>query len=148
MNTQPRSGIFPWFTIIEGIMGFFLQCWLFSAIDSNKLLPENHIAGIACYCLLALTMVICWLGSRKEQDLCPDKLFFPSGPAAAGIGLSALGLAISSITIFSTKSPLRRWWWKETVIPSFRPESRMASRMELTTLDISHPPFHYFRLFA
>lgn len=99
MNTQPRRGIFPWFTIIEGIMGFLLQCWLFSAINADKLLPNNHIAGIACYCLLALTMVICWLGSRKEEDLCPDKLFFPSGPAAVGIGLSALGLGISSITI-------------------------------------------------
>ena len=99
MNTESRSGIFPWFTVIEGIMGFFLQCWLFSSINADKLLPENHIAGILSYCLLALTMVICWVGSRKEEDLCPDKLFFSSGPAAAGIGLSALGLAVSAITV-------------------------------------------------
>ena len=99
MNTKSRRGIFPWFTMIEGIMGFFLQCWLFSSINADKLLPENHIAGILSYCLLALTLVICWLGARKESDLCPDKLFFPSAPAAAGIGLSAVCLAVSSVLV-------------------------------------------------
>ena len=96
MNTQPRSGIFPWFTIIEGLAGFFLQCWLFSAINAKGLLPENHIAGYLSFGLLALTLVICWLGSRNEEDLCPDKLFFSSGAAAVGIALSAVAMAFSA----------------------------------------------------
>ena len=99
MNTESRNGIFPWFTIIEGIAGFFLQCWLFSAIDLSGLLPAGHIAGILSFCLLALTLVICWIGARKEEDLCPDKLFFSSGASAVGIGLSAAGLAISAFTV-------------------------------------------------
>lgn len=99
MNTESRRGIFPWFTVIEGIMGFFLQCWLFSSINSHKLLPADHIAGYLSLGLLALTLVICWLGSRHEEDLCPDKLFFSSRASAAGIGLSAVGLAMSSIPI-------------------------------------------------
>lgn len=98
MNTESRSGIFPWFTIIEGIAGFFLQCWLFSTIDLSGLLPANHIAGILSFALLALTLAICWFGARKEEDLCPDQLFFSSGAAAVGIGLSAAGLAISAFT--------------------------------------------------
>lgn len=98
MNTESRSGIFPWFTIIEGIAGFFLQCWLFSSINTNALLPVGHIAGILSFALLALTLLICWIGARKEEDLCPDKLFFSSGASAVGIGLSAAGLAFSAFT--------------------------------------------------
>lgn len=100
MNTESRSGIFPWFTVIEGIAGFFLQCWLFSAIDLNGLLPAGHVAGILSFGLLALTLVICWLGARNEEDLCPDRLFFSSGASAVGIGLSAVGLAASSVTLY------------------------------------------------
>lgn len=98
MSTQPRSGIFPWFTIVEGIAGFFLQCWLFSAINAKGLLPTNHIAGYLSFGLLALTMVICWLGARSEEDLHPDWLFFSPGIAAAGIALSAVAMAFSAYT--------------------------------------------------
>ena len=31
------------------------------------------------------------------------------------------------MTIFTTKSPARNAWWKETVMPSFKPERRIAS---------------------
>ncbi|OWW18741.1 hypothetical protein AYR66_04015 [Noviherbaspirillum denitrificans] len=36
--------------------------------------------------------------------------------------------AISASTMLMTKSPLRRWWWKEMVPPSFRPAASMAAR--------------------
>ena len=98
MNTQPRSGIFPWFTIIEGIAGFFLQCWLFSSINTKGLLPTNHIAGYLSFGLLALTLVICWLGSRTEEDIRSYDSFFPSGVAAVGIGLGAVAMAFSAFT--------------------------------------------------
>lgn len=98
MNAKSARGIFPWFTVIEGIVGFFMQCWLFTSLDANGLLPANHIAGILSFVLLLLTLVICWFGSRDEQDLCPDRLFFSSTPAAVGIGLSAVGIAFSAIT--------------------------------------------------
>ena len=101
MSTKSRSGIFPWFTVIEGIAGFFMQCWLFSTVDANGLLPPYHIAGIISFSLLALTLVICWVGSREEKDLCPDRLFFSSVPAAIGIGLSAVGIAFSAFTATS-----------------------------------------------
>ena len=96
MNTQPRSGIFPWFTMIEGIAGFFLQCWLFSAINAKGLLPTNHIAGYLSFGLLALTLVICWLGARSEEDPHSDGTIFPSGVATAGIALSAVAMAFSA----------------------------------------------------
>ena len=98
MNTQSRSGIFPWFTIVEGIAGFFLQCWLFSSINAKGLLPTNHIAGYLSFGLLALTMAICWLGARSEEDLHPNGMFFSSGVAAAGIALSAVAMAFSAFT--------------------------------------------------
>ena len=75
-----------------------MQCWLFSSVDSNGLLFPHHIAGILSFVLLALTLVICWVGSREEKDICPDKLFFSSAAAAVGIGLSAVGIAFSAFT--------------------------------------------------
>ena len=98
MSAKTTRGIFPWFTVIEGLVGFFLQCWLFSSLDANGLLAPNHPAGILSFALLAMTLVICWFGSRGEKDLCPDRLFFSSTPAAIGIGLSAVGIAFSAIT--------------------------------------------------
>jgi len=69
MRVKSPRGIFPWFTVIEGIAGFVLQCWLFADVNANGLLPPNHIAGILSFALLALVLVLCWLGSRNETDL-------------------------------------------------------------------------------
>lgn len=102
MSKQHYRGIFPWFTVIEGMAGFFMQCWLFSSVDDSGLLPPYHIAGILSFVLLALTLVICWFGSKGEKDLCPDRLFFSSVPAAIGIGLSAVGVAFSAFTASGT----------------------------------------------
>ena len=99
MGIFSKKAVFPWFTVAEGISGFFMQCWLFSTADDRGLLPRYHFAGIMSFVLLALTLVICWMGSREEKDLCPDKLFFASVPSAAGIGLSAAGVAFSAFTV-------------------------------------------------
>ena len=98
MSTQSRSGIFPWFTIIEGLAGFFLQCWLFSTSNAKGLLPADHIAGYLSFGLLALTTVICWLGARSEDNLCPDTPIFSSGVATVGIALGAACMAFSAFT--------------------------------------------------
>jgi len=102
MSIKSRKGIFPWFTIVEGIFGFILQCWLFSDKDANGLLPPYHIAGILSFGLLALTFVVCLLGARQEKDLCPDKLFFSSAAASGGLTVSAIGLAFSAFTLPGT----------------------------------------------
>ena len=70
MNTQPRSGIFPWFTIIEGIAGFFLQCWLFSSINAKGLLPTNNRLYAEAGCIAfeneaAMLFVTCSLHGVK-----------------------------------------------------------------------------------
>ena len=99
MSIKSPRGIFPWFTVIEGVAGFVLQCGLFSSVNADGLLPHNHIAGILSFALLAMTLVICWLGSREESDLCPDRLFFSSSLASIGVGLSAIGVALSALTV-------------------------------------------------
>lgn len=99
MKFLSKKGVFPWFTVIEGIVGFFMQCWLFSSADSRGLLPRFHFAAIASFVLLAITLVICWVGARAEHDLSPDKMFLAYPPASAGIFLSAIGFAISGFTV-------------------------------------------------
>lgn len=99
MHISSRRGIFPWFTIIEGIIGFFMQCWLFSTANERGLLPQTHFAGIASFLLLAMTLAICFLGARQEKEICPDRLFLAYPPAAAGIFLSAVGFAVSGFTV-------------------------------------------------
>jgi len=99
MRLFSRRGIFPWFTVIEGVAGFFMQCWLFSTADRWGLLPRYHFSGFVSFFLLALTFFVCFMGARQEKDVSPEKLFLAYPPAAAGIGLSAIGFAISSFTV-------------------------------------------------
>lgn len=99
MHISSKRGIFPWFTIMEGIAGFFMQCWLFSATDAQGLLPRYHFAGILSFLLLALTLGICFIGARKEPEVCPDRLFLAYPPAATGIAIAAVGFAVSAFTV-------------------------------------------------
>ena len=50
-------------------------------------------------------------------------------------------------TRLTTLSPPRKWWWKEMVMPSFRPDLRMASS-RLMTFDvlIVRPPCSKYRM--
>ena len=98
MRFSSKTGIFPWFTISEGFIGFLLQCWLFSDMDGNGLLPQYHFAGIMSLLLLAITLVICWMGARVEADTRADDLFPFNPPAAVGIAVSAVGFGVSAFT--------------------------------------------------
>ena len=40
----------------------------------------------------------------------------------------------SARTMGMTASPLRRWWWKEMVMPSVRPDFSIAARREAARL--------------
>ena len=55
------------------------------AVPLSKILVVMYAAVF----LLALTLVICWLGARNEEDLCPDQPFFSSGAAARNFCLCA-----------------------------------------------------------
>ena len=46
-------------------------------------------------------------------------------------------LWISSMTMQTTRSPSRKWWWKETVMPSWALHLTRASWMSLTILSWS-----------
>ena len=98
MGIFSKKGVFPGLTIATGIVGFMMQCWLFSAVDNRGLLPRYHIAGIVSFLLLALTLAFCWLGARNAKALCTDTPF--SAPtSAAGLGLAAAGFAFSAFAV-------------------------------------------------
>lgn len=100
MNHSVKQGLFPGFSILTGLVGFALQCWLFSMTDKRGLLPQNHIAEILCFGLLALTVTVCWLVSRTVsrnsvyRQLFPASTFAAIGSVAgaAGIGYAAFSL--------------------------------------------------------
>ena len=100
MNDSTKPVLFPGVTILSGIAGFSLRCWLFSAADLHGLLPKNHIAGTLSFVLLAVMLVLCLLEVRKAhlpQD--HSQLFPPSGFAAAGTLIGALGMGYSAFTL-------------------------------------------------
>ena len=54
---------------------------------------------------------------------------------------------VFATTRFTTLSPPRKWWWKEMVMPSFRPERRMASsRVTTFVCLITLPPCLRYRM--
>lgn len=107
MKISSKTGIFPWFTLIEGFVGFSLMSWLLSGRSAEGLLPKNHLGGILCFVFFAVTLVICWLGVQNVAQSAPyDVLFSASVPAAAGIGLGAVGFLISAFSV-PGEGPLR-----------------------------------------
>ena len=98
MKYLSKKGFFPCFTIALGVAGFIMQCWLFSATDNQGLLPQNHIAGAVSLALLALTLAVCWMGTRVKHH----GPVFSGTASAAGIALSAIGIAFSAFTAGGT----------------------------------------------
>lgn len=97
MNHPSNSRLFPWAPLFAGVLGFCLQCWLFSAMDSSGLLPKNHIAEILSFILLALTLGICLIGLQNVVSSdAYHQLFPPSRLAAAGTLLGGIGIACSA----------------------------------------------------
>lgn len=102
MYHSSRQGLFPWFPILTGMVGFALRCWLFSSMDSAGLLPNNHIAGSLTFLLLALCLAVCFLGVKNATPHDTYRQMFPrSGIAAAGTVMGAVGMAISAFTLKS-----------------------------------------------
>ena len=103
MKKTYQPGLFSWFAIFTGAVGFSLRCWLFSAADANGLLPENHLAGILTFLLLALTLFVCGMGIKKavpSEDY--TNLFPGSRFAVIGTVLGALGMGCSAFTLKTT----------------------------------------------
>ena len=85
------------------MIGFALRCWLFSSMDNLGLLPNNHIAGILTFLLLALTLGVCFLGVKNTATHDAYQQIFPrSGIAATGTAIGAVGMAISGFVLKST----------------------------------------------
>ena len=103
MNCSSQKGLFPWVTILAGLVGFVLRSWLFSAVDSKGLLPTNHISGILIFILLALTLGMCLIGLKGIAPVATCQQLFPASPvAAAGILLGGVGLGLSAFTVEAT----------------------------------------------
>lgn len=97
MNQTAKQGLFPWFSLFTGLMGFALRCWLMSTVDAQKLFPQNHISSILSIVLLVLTLGICfyWLLKIPAQKKC--KVLFPrSFVAACGNLVGAAGIAYTA----------------------------------------------------
>lgn len=103
MNRFSKVGLFPWFPLFTGIVGFALQYWQFSLVDAKGLLPESHISGTLSVILLALVVGICWIG---VQNLAPTKeycqLFPASRVAFVGGLLAATGMGCAAFTVSAT----------------------------------------------
>ena len=99
MKQSSGLGLFPGFPLFTGMLGFGLRCWLFSSVDSNGLLPENHIAGILSLILLALTLAVCLIGVKKAASSESYHSLFPtSALSAIGTAIGALGIGYAAIT--------------------------------------------------
>lgn len=103
MKKTFQPGLFSWFTIFTGAVGFSLRCWLFSAVEPNGLLPKNHLAGILSFLLLALTLFVCAMGVKKAVPSDDFAHLFPGSRfAATGTVLGAIGMGCSAFTLRTT----------------------------------------------
>ena len=64
MKIITKTRLFPWTTLLVGLIGFALRCWLYSEQEGN-LLPAHHPAGTICFILLAIMMAAIWLGVQN-----------------------------------------------------------------------------------
>ena len=99
MKTLSKTRFFPWSTLVVGLIGFALRCWLFSDFQGG-LLPANHPAGALCFVLLALMLAA--IGFAVKNLPAPTAytdLFPQSVAAAAGTLLAAVGFGISAFSV-------------------------------------------------
>ena len=100
MKKTFQPSLFPWFTIFTGAVGFSLRRWLFSVAEPNGLLPENHLAGILTFLLLALTLLVCAMGVKRAVPSDNVANLFPSSRfAAIGTVLGAIGMGCSAFML-------------------------------------------------
>lgn len=100
MKKTFQPNLFSWFAIFTGTVGFFLRRWLFSAVEPNGLLPENHVAGVLTFLLLALTLLVCAIGVKRAVLSDNFAHLFPSSRfAATGTVLGAIGMGCSAFML-------------------------------------------------
>ena len=100
MRNTSNPRFFPWLTVFSGIVGSALQFWLLSSTDAAGLLPQNHIAGVLSFLLLALTLAAVFLLIRKAEFSPRYEKLFPRSPVAAlGSVAGASAMAFSTFTM-------------------------------------------------
>lgn len=100
MERSCKSHFYPWFSIGAGIGGFFLQYWLFSGLDSGKLLPEHHLASLLSVILLVLVFMVNLVVLRHAPRVYDYEQLFPGSLVAAiGSALSAFGFGYASLNV-------------------------------------------------
>lgn len=98
MKTINKTRLFPWTTLLVGLIGFALRCWLYSDVE-EKLLPAHHPAETICFILLAVMIAAIWLGVQNVSARAAYGELFPkSVTAAVGIFIAAVGLGVSAFT--------------------------------------------------
>lgn len=103
MKNSSNPGLFPWFPILTGTLGFALRCWLFSTADLRGLLAENHPVNALSFVLLAITLAVCFFGVRRAAPGGEYSRLFPSSyVAAAGIMLGAIGMGFCAFAMPTT----------------------------------------------
>lgn len=91
----------PWITMIAGLAGLALRLWLFTGMDEKGLLPDGHIAGILCFVLSALVIVLAFLCTRPLKPIPNHGLLFPaSSLRCVGCFAGAAGTLYAAITEF------------------------------------------------
>ena len=100
MNHLSKPGLFPWFSLLTGLIGLSLQSLLLSAVDKSGLLPVGHFGSIMTYILLAVTLGVCFLTLRRATVSQAYSRQFPrSYIAAAGNAIGAAGLLYCTFTL-------------------------------------------------
>lgn len=103
MNQLSKRGLFPWLTLLAGLIGLAMRVWLLSTVDKQGLLPDGHFAGVIPFLLLAAVLGISfWVVRKETPSLAYRKLFPPSVIAAIGTALGAIGMGFSAFTVNST----------------------------------------------
>ena len=99
MKNSLRRHIFPWFTLLTGVISLAMQSWLLSSINIRGLLPADHIAGIVSLLLLIAILGTCLILLRKAVPVTAYETLFPRSPiAAGGIAIAAIGMLVSSFS--------------------------------------------------
>ena len=99
MNRISKPGLFPWFSLLTGLIGLSLQSVMLSAADGNGLLPTGHFGGIVPFILLAVTLGTCFMTLRRTGiSRAYGKQFPQSYIAAGGNVLGAAGMVYCTVT--------------------------------------------------
>ena len=100
MNSS-RLRFFPWVTLFVGIVGLALRCWLFSGADRLGLLPQNHIAEILCFVLLAITLGVCALFARlNDISAAPSSRLAVTCKAVGALAMVISGCLLTGKELF------------------------------------------------